>query len=96
MIFAALLLLHDKSLQITTHKADFHFVEFSGRTRILLYSREKIALNLNRVLWMTNISSGNQPLSGPKSKEPLVHSERFIGSWIEETFIGILASFVHG
>ena len=28
--------------------------------------------------------------------EVLIHSERFVDSWIEETFVWILVAFVHG
>ena len=30
------------------------------------------------------------------SEELLIHSERFVDSWIEETFVWILVAFVHG
>ena len=35
-------------------------------------------------------------LVGRKNEELLVHSERFVDSWIEETFIWILVAFAHG
>ena len=34
--------------------------------------------------------------SGLKNEELLVHSERFIDPWIEETFIWILVAFAYG
>ena len=57
-------------------KADFHLVEFSERTENLLFARESIALNLNRILRVINfllckipsarkiLQSGNQPSLG--------------------------------
>ena len=32
----------------------------------------------------------------PKTEELLIHSERFVDFWIEETFVWILVAFVHG
>ena len=35
-------------------------------------------------------------LIGLKTEELLIHSERFVDSWIEETLVWILVAFVHG
>ena len=35
-------------------------------------------------------------LLGLKTEELLIHSERFVDSLIEETFVWILVAFVHG
>ena len=42
---------------------------------------------LRRSLWK---------LIGLQNEEPLVHSERFVDSWIEEIFVWILVASVHG
>ena len=66
----------------SSFKADFHSVEFFDWTGNPLFACENVAVNLNRLLRMGNISlckiqsarkiplSGNQPL-GPKTRQML-------------------------
>ena len=42
-------------------KANFQSVEFSERAEILLFTRENIALKLNRLLQLSNISLSKIP-----------------------------------
>ena len=40
---------------LRTLKTDFHSVEFSERTGNLLFTKENVALNLNRILCVTDV-----------------------------------------
>ena len=41
-------------------------------------------------------AASSRKLIGLENEELLVHSDRFVDSWIEEIFSWILAAFVHG
>ena len=57
--------------------------------------RGKQASNF-RQLEILIAGGSSRKLNGLKNEELLVHSERFVDSWVEETFIWILAASVNG
>ena len=77
-------------------KTDFSAVEFSDWTGNPLFTSEKVALNLNRMLLMTKILlskiqsarkillSGNQPLKESELNEILLRSVEFLNVHIND------------
>ena len=65
----------DDNVNILAIKANFQSVEFSERAEILLFTRENVALKLNRLLRLSNFLLSKIP---PARKIPLT------GNWALE------------